>query len=121
MGAYSIRDLACSWIDDEIRLHPAAIGTEYGYEVTMGASPGPRGSVVHWTFLLTCRSPFVGKDHLGATARVSAHVPTEAGVRSFVRSSIPVLRESYDKLAAQARESGDGRRFLGAADKGRLN
>lgn len=121
MTAYSVRDLVGSWIADEIRQHPGALGREYGWEAAMGTSRGPAGSVVHWTLLLTCPSPFLGKDALACDARVMAAVPSEAGVRSFVRSGVSQLRASYDRLAAEAREGGEGRAFLGAAAKGRLN
>lgn len=121
MSAYRIRELVGFWIVDEIGHHPAAVGTEYGWEVTMGTSRGPSGSVVYWTLLLTCKSPFLGKDALACDARVMAAVPSEKGVRTFVRSGISQLRQSYDRLAAEARDGGEGKAFLPASLKGRLN
>jgi hypothetical protein len=118
--AFSVAGLIGSWITDEIARHPAALGREFGYEVTMG-SKGPAGNVVHWTFLLTCKSPFLGKDALGTTARVMANVPSETGVRSFISGGVSQLRATYDRLEAEARDGGEGRAFLGAAAKGRLN
>jgi hypothetical protein len=121
MAAYSVADLIGSWITDEIARHPAALGREFGYEVTMGFSKGPGGNVVHWSFLLTCKSPFLGKDAISSTVRVMANVPSEGGVRSFVSRGVSQLRATYDRLEAEARDGGEGRAFLGAAAKGRLN
>jgi hypothetical protein len=121
MAACSVRDLIGSWITDEIARHPAAVGREFGWDATMGFSAGPAGNVVHWSFLLTCKSPFLGKDSLGTTARVMANVPSEAGVRTFVRSGVSQLRQSHDRLAAEARDGGAGKAFLPASLKGRLN
>lgn len=121
MAAYSVRDLVGSWITGEIARHPAALGREFGWDATMGFSKGPHGNVVYWTFLLTCKSPFLGKDSLSTTARVMASVPSEKGVRTFIRSGVSQLRQTYDRLEAEARAGGEGRAFLGAAAKERLN
>jgi hypothetical protein len=119
--SYSVQALVGSWITDEIARHPAALGREFGWEATMSFSKGPGGNVVHWSFLLTCKSPFLGKDSISTTARVMATVPSEAGVRTFVRSGISQLRQTYDRLQAEARQGGEGKAFLGADAKGRLN
>jgi hypothetical protein len=121
VSAYSVRELVGSWMKDEIARHPAALGTEYGWEATMSTSRSPSGSVIHWTLLLTCPSPFLGKDALACDARVLAAVPSEKGVRTFVRSGVSQLRQTHDRLKAEAREGGPGKAFLGAAAKGRLN
>jgi hypothetical protein len=121
MAAYSVSELISSWMKDEIARHPAAIGREFGTEATMSFSKGAAGNVVYWTFLLTCKSPFLGKDSLSSTARVIANVPSEAGVRSFVSKGVSQLRATYDRLEAEARDGGEGRAFLGAAAKERLN
>jgi hypothetical protein len=121
MAAYSVHALVGSWITDEIARHPGAIGLEYGWEATMGTSKGPSGPVVHWTLLLTCKSPFLGKDAISVTARVIASIPSEKGVRTFARSAVSQLRQSRDRLIAEAREGGEGKAFLPASLKGRLN
>jgi hypothetical protein len=108
MAAFSIHDRIAGWVDDQLAKEDPLDGDEFGRHVTMLVAQTPQGDAILWVILITLRSPFLGEDVIGNTAKLQANIPPEPAVRTCVTRAVENLRKAFEIRKSQGFAPGNG-------------
>lgn len=108
MTAFSIHDRIAGWVDDQITKEDPLGADEWGRHITMAMMPTERGEAIIWVILITLRSPVLGEDALGGTAKVAGNIPPETALRGVVSKTMENLRKARDAKKTEGLQLSNG-------------